>query len=55
MQKKYRINGDLNNGGKIWDIQNQIYDFQHLYVATWQGVICKDNYEGGITIKRKAQ
>ena len=33
MQKKYRIgiNGDLNNGGKFWDIQNQIFDIQHRH------------------------
>ena len=24
-------------------------------IGTWQGFICKDNYEGGITIKRKTQ
>ena len=24
-------------------------------IGTWQGIICKDNYEGGITIKRKTK
>lgn len=46
---------ELGLSGKAIDQGWYIQNFKHKYVATFQGIICKDNYEGGITIKRKTQ
>jgi len=47
--EEFGLTGKASDQG--WYLQN----FQHRYVATFQGYFCKDNYEDGITIKRKAQ